>query len=261
MKIAFCSDLHLNCAKDSIKKKLGNKILKSNCDMVVIAGDIAEAPLLEEELTNLLSYYNKPTYFILGNHDYYKSSLFDTKMWASYLNINNLIYLNDRIVKLNSNTCMMGHDGFYDGLNGRFFAKDEFWLWDFSLIEEFKKLSRQEIFNFIKKLGEFWAKDIKRDLEKALETYDNILYFTHVPPFKEASWYNDCPGEEKAIPMFSCKQAGDMMLEIMSGHPNKKLTIYCGHTHNEYRWVSNNIEVIVSKARYSNPSIYKYIEI
>ena len=156
-----------------------------------------------------------------------------------------------------------GHDGFYDGLNGQFFTdKNDFCLYDFHLIEELRPLSRNELFIYFNKLGEIWAEEIERDLLLAFEKYNTVIYLTHVPPFKEASRYNGAPGEPKALPFFSCRQAGEAMVRVMEKFPDKKLRVYCGHTHSEYRLeIGNNIEVNVAKAQYCKPDIFSYIEI
>jgi predicted phosphohydrolase len=42
---------------------------------VLISGDIAEAPTVSEILGEMAQHVAKPIYFVLGNHDYYKSSV------------------------------------------------------------------------------------------------------------------------------------------------------------------------------------------
>jgi Icc protein len=165
MKIAFCSDWHLNFADKSRKNELANKIIASNCDLVLVAGDIAESNSLENELAYIIKRYEKPTYFVLGNHDYYRGSFVFTKQEAANIaaRYQNLHYLPaNQIVELNKDSCLIGYDSMYDCLNGRFIGgRYDFEIADFCHIGELKFLSRKDIHNYMVNMGALLA-DKKR---------------------------------------------------------------------------------------------------
>jgi predicted MPP superfamily phosphohydrolase len=75
MQYAWLTDIHLNFIDDFARKKFYQEIVNTQCDGVLISGDIAEAPSLVDILNEMASYINKPIYFILGNHDYYKGQI------------------------------------------------------------------------------------------------------------------------------------------------------------------------------------------
>jgi hypothetical protein len=94
-----------------------------------------------------------------------------------------------------------------------------------------------------------------------LDKYKNVYLLTHVPPFKAAALYNDCPTEAEALPLFTNKQLGDALLEVMSVYPNNKLNVLAGHTHNKCQVQVDNINVNVAKGKYCHPDIHMILDI
>ncbi len=82
MKIAFCSDIHLNFLSSSVCVAFAMKLNESDADAIIITGDIAEAPSLPIVMEELQKNINKPIYYIHGNHDFYRGS-FDSTYNAS----------------------------------------------------------------------------------------------------------------------------------------------------------------------------------
>jgi len=265
MKIAFCSDWHLNFADKSRKNKLANLIINSNCDLVLVAGDIAESDSLENELAYIIKRYEKPTYFVLGNHDYYRESFYFTKQKALNLSsrYEHLHYLPaNGVVELNKDTCLIGYDSMYDCLNGKFFGgKYDFEIADFCHIGELKFLNRKDIYKYMVDMGALLADQIRKELPPILDKYKNVYLLTHVPPFKVAALYNDCPTEPEALPLFTNKQLGDALLEVMSEYPNNKLNVLAGHTHNGCQTKIDNINVNIAKGRYCYPDIHMILDL
>ncbi len=74
-RIAWMTDLHLDFVEDTHQiERFCENIVTLNPDAVLIGGDIAIAVTLEESLLTLAKYLRRPIYFVLGNHDFYKSS-------------------------------------------------------------------------------------------------------------------------------------------------------------------------------------------
>ena len=62
-------------------------------DGIFISGDISTGPKVIQHLQYLEKIINKPIYFVLGNHDYYRSSFSEINQSISSINNKNLIYL------------------------------------------------------------------------------------------------------------------------------------------------------------------------
>ncbi|HEX4044704.1 MAG TPA: metallophosphoesterase [Gammaproteobacteria bacterium] len=75
MQYAWLTDIHLNFIDDVARQKFYQEIVNTKCDGVLISGDIAEAPNLVDILNEMAKYINKPIYFVLGNHDYYRGQI------------------------------------------------------------------------------------------------------------------------------------------------------------------------------------------
>ena len=99
-------------------------------------------------------------------------------------------------------------------------------------------------------------------LEQAASQYPNVIAVTHVPPFREAAWYQGKTSNDDFLPHFACKVVGDTMLAVMKKHPNSQLLVLCGHTHGggEIQPV-DNIRVLTGEAEYERPRISRVLEI
>lgn len=56
-----------------------HELIATDSEGVVISGDIAEVPSIESILKEMASTTQKPIYFVLGNHDYYRGSINDLR--------------------------------------------------------------------------------------------------------------------------------------------------------------------------------------
>ena len=74
---------------------------------------------------------------------------------------------------------------------------------------------------------------------------------THVPPFRDASWYAGRISSDEWLPGFSCKAIGDLLSDVAARRPKCRFTVLCGHTHGsgEAR-VRANVEVYTGEADY-----------
>ena len=262
MKIAFMSDLHLNFVPKFAVDNLIKEMMPY--DMAIIAGDISEAPSLDKLLDYLSLGFNKPIYYIHGNHDAYYGSF--NQIYQIGIERNNkpgqlCKWLQDcGIVKLSDNTCLIGHDGFYDCRNGNFFQSD-FSLSDFDLIEDLKRYSgRYNLFSLCNRLGDDSAVYIEETFAKAAQTYKNIVFVTHVPPFIEASLYMGKPSSKDALPFFSNKAAGDAIKRFARSYPKINVLCLTGHSHDPAYYKFGNVQTITAGAKYYEPAIYGLFE-
>ena len=158
---------------------------------------------------------------------------------------------------------MVGHDGWGDGRYGNYF-QSPVRLSDQELIQGF--LPIWIIMGCSKKswryLGDEAAQALRAPLVKALDSFSRVICLTHVPPFKEACWYQGQVGNDDWLPYFACKAVGDLLLEVMGNRPNNQLTVLCGHTHHDgVVQMLPNLRVVTGSAEYGAPHIYQVLEV
>jgi predicted MPP superfamily phosphohydrolase len=78
MKLAWATDIHLGHASESVRRKFYQSV-KEQADALVVTGDIAESHILGSALTALATLTERPIYFVLGNHDYYRGPITGTR--------------------------------------------------------------------------------------------------------------------------------------------------------------------------------------
>jgi len=92
MKLTWITDVHLNFLQKDERIDFYHTLFATDSNGVVISGDIAEATSIELILKEIASTIQKPIYFVLGNHDYYRGSINDlrsTMMSHSYFGYQN----------------------------------------------------------------------------------------------------------------------------------------------------------------------------
>jgi hypothetical protein len=100
------------------------------------------------------------------------------------------------------------------------------------------------------------------DSGSAAEKYADVIAVTHVPPFREAAWYEGRTSDDNFLPHFSCKAAGDAMLRVMNSNPQCNLLVLCGHTHGSGEAnLLNNLKVLTGKAVYGSPEVQRVFEV
>jgi hypothetical protein len=83
-----------------------------------------------------------------------------------------------------------------------------------------------------------------------------VLVITHVPPWREACWYQGRLSDDEWAPHFTCQAVGDAISEVMQPFPHRQLTVLCGHTHSPGEAeIAPNIRVLTGGAAYGEPDI------
>lgn len=264
MKAAWLTDIHLNFIRSTQLEAFCIRVVESKPDVVLISGDIGEAPDLHTHLLKLEHLIDKPIYFVLGNHDFYHGSIQQVRsnISAFCASSKQLHWLPDAgLVALTENCALIGHDGWADGRFGDWDASPIL-LNDFILIKEFSGLPRRERLKMVQSLTDTAVRHFETLLPIALETCTHIFVVTHVPPFKEACLYNGAISNDDWLPHFSSKAVGDVLLSHMSKHPGKQMTVLCGHTHGGgHVRIAHNLEVYVGAAEYKSPAVQKVFDI
>lgn len=263
MKLAWLSDLHLNFVGRSAVEGLCSAINASGADAVLITGDIATSTNLSRYLEFLADKLKRQIYFVLGNHDYYGSSIRKVNADVAFVAEKhpNLVWLSrSEVVELSPDTCLVGHEGLADGRLGDP-EGSQVVLNDYIHIEELCQPTKKRRLEVQGMLGDEAARHLEKQLAGAGK-YENIIVALHVPPFAEACWHEGNNTDDNFLPHFACKATGVVLKNFMMRNPKVYLTVYCGHTHSEgYADILPNLIVVTSGAEYRNPRITDMINI
>ncbi len=263
-RIAWLTDIHLNWLTVDQTSAFLARLAEVEADAVLLSGDLSEAPELPRHLRLLAGSSPRPIYFVLGNHDFYFSSIREVRAVTRRVcaEVDTLHWLTDRTVEaLTKQTAIIGHDGWADARLGDY-KRSYVSMNDARLIEEFVGLDKEQRLDVLHRLGDEAAEHFAKVLPEALSRFPNVLLLTHVPPYREACWYDGHISNDEWLPHFSCQAVGDVLDRIMREHPNQQLTVLCGHTHGEGEcWPAPNIRVLTGGAEYGHPSVQRVLEI
>jgi predicted phosphohydrolase len=269
MRLAWATDLHLNFVSQAGRRRFLDST-RDRADALVVSGDIAESPSLVGTLHEMDAVLGRPIYFVLGNHDYYHGSVAGTRrsVAAALVRSRFLTYLSGAdVVELTPGTALVGHDGWGDARLGDFEASDVL-LNDFYLVDELRQwrdrltLDKPRLREVLQALGDEAAAHLKRVLPVAAARYPQVIVVTHVPPCRDAAWYQGRPSGDDYLPFFTCKAAGDALLEAAGAHPRCRFVVLCGHTHGGGEvQILENLRVATGAAEYGKPRIQQVIEV
>ncbi len=269
MQLAWLTDIHLNFA-DAPHRRRFLESVRDRADAVAISGDIGESHDVGQFLTEMDAIIQKPIYFVLGNHDFYKGSIAKTRVEVAEIaqESGHLEYLTaGGVIELTPNTAIIGHDGWADGRFGDYWNSDVL-LNDFVLIDELSKwfvgysLDKENLIEELCTLADEAARHFEKVLTDAVSRYRNVIAVTHVPPFREAAWYEGKMSDDNYAPHFSSKVVGDVLMKVMQAYPQSNLLVLCGHTHGDGELqVLDNLRVLTGKAKYKEPEIQRVLEI
>ena len=268
MRPAWATDIHLDHASEAARRRFCLAV-NDQADALVVTGDIAESHTLGTALTALATLTERPVYFVLGNHDFYHGSVPGTRRRVGYVvdDTKGLVYLSQSgVVELAPRTALVGYDGWADGRLGDL-DRSEVILNDFLLIDELRcwrdshTLDKPALRRVLGVLGDEAAGHLKGVLVPAAEKYPHVIVATHVPPFREAAWYEGRPSADDFLPFFSCKAVGDVLFEVAQLHPECQILVLCGHTHGGGQLqVAKNLRVLTAPAEYGKPRIEQVLQ-
>lgn len=265
MKFAWLTDIHINFLDEDERSIFYQKIIKAQCDGILITGDIAEADCVVDLLSEMQRAINKPIYFVLGNHDYYRGQINTVHKAITQLTKNNhqLYWLPiSGMLLLNNDTVLVGQDGWADGRLGDY-ANSRVGLNDSRLIMDLfqaKILGKFKLLEKMQELADIDAKNLRQDLLLAIKKNPKkIIILTHIPPFKEACMHEGKISDDEWMPYFTSKATGDALLQIATDNPSIEFLVLCGHTHSEAHYQPlNNLTVRAGKADYGYPKIQEF---
>lgn len=275
--LAWMTDIHLDMVGDLANRLKLMGVAVRNSEGVIITGDISVANMLTEHLSLLESAFQRPIYFVLGNHDYYGSNIgivrrrvIDHCAGSSHLRyMSNFPY-----VKLDGGTVLIGHDGWYDAQNGDPY-NDNILMNDWLQIADFNSalrasytgrvLNKNVIIQVARAIAQQAVNHVANGIKSAVKDAKHIVIMTHVPPFKEsfnaAEKYKGASSSE-IMPWYTCKLMGDTLMAAAKAYPHVKFTVLSGHVHSHYDDdLLNNLTVKVGGAIYGNPQLASVISV
>ena len=262
-RVAWLTDIHLNFLPERRLAAFLDEVAGARADSILVSGDIAEAHNVCHYLGQMHAAWSAPIYFVLGNHDFYHGSIRHTRQQvARFCNEHEgLHYLTvEQCDELAPHVGVVGHDGWADGRLGDY-PRSLVRMLDWKLIDELKSHDRQSRWEVLKGLADEAADHAVRVLPEALARYQEVVLVTHVPPFLEACWHEGQISNDQWSPHFTCHAMGQAILQIMGEHPDRKLTVLCGHTHGEGETRPlPNVRVLTGGAEYGAPRIVRTFE-
>jgi len=255
LKILHVTDPHFDYAPKFEYESFLSKVMARDFDLMVISGDICDGADADKWINKLVTATKRPVFFVLGNHDYYNTSSdyaqvkahniakgahFLTKMWP---------------LKLNPSTCIVGDDGFYDGLAGEG-AKTKVQLIDFRKTFDFAGRNK---FGVMLELARASVDRLEPKLYEAVDLdCKTILVVTHVPPFIETSRHRGKISGDEFLPFFCSTVMGDMLKKFADSHKENDIFVLCGHTHCAcVANITENLVVFAGEAKIGGPITFR----
>lgn len=256
------TDVHLDCLEDDnntgvevvswVKQNLSEK----DSDTILLTGDISLGPHVIRHLKLIKDGSKKKVYFVLGNHDYWDTSIEKLRKEIVHPDLvtDGIVWLGGvDYVPFGESIALVGHDGWYDALNGDF-KSSRFVMKDWFNTEEFSTDLRN-IVSTARKLAAGAVSHIEKACIKAIaEGRKKIIMLTHFPPFVEACFYRGKRTEVHALPWYSSRLMGEVLLALSEKYPDINFTVLCGHTHSFADvTIRPNLRVVVGSSDYGSP--------
>lgn len=270
MKLIWCSDIHLNFLQDKpeYRNEFYDQLIDSPGSAILITGDIAESHNIEKYLQEIQENTCKKVYFVAGNHDYYGSSLRETR--AKLKKLKCAHYLPKSWgVKLDKHTALVGQDGWGDCRNGNYEGSQRGFggmvMSDWIYIKELNKayLKGSEPLKIVlQAVADKDAERVTKSVLRALEDKNvrRVIIATHVPPFEEACLHAGRKSTPSGLPFFSSQILGMTILPIVENNPKVDFLWLSGHTHSEVTIKKRrNLTVKVAASEYYHPQIAEIV--
>jgi hypothetical protein len=202
--------------------------------------------------------------FVWGHHDFYGSTFAQVDscvagVCRSYANLRHLGA--GEIIRLDSDTALIGHRGWGDGRMGwgvRTLARNP----DFAAIGDFQGLDRKAAFKLIGRLGSQSALYLRGVLPYALTCYQHVIVSTHVPPMTHAALFDEKPCDWLRQPFYCNIAMGAFLQAISRAFAKKSITVLCGHTHSPAcLQATPNLKIRVGGAKPGFPSSQGLFEV
>lgn len=262
-RFAWLTDIHLNFPAAERPAAFLDRVAALQTNGILLGGDISEWPDGPNYLRMMAERLAQPIYFVLGNHDYYFSSIAKVRDYMERLceEVPRLVWLTrHEPLALTPSVGLIGHDGWADARYGDY-MRSLVMLNDYRYIAELATIDKLERQERLHALGDAAAAEVLQALPAALERFQRVIFLTHVPPFREACWYDGHISDDDWLPHFACKAMGDALRAVMLDHPERQLTVLCGHTHGRGEAeILPNLKAYTGGAQYGAPEVQQVFE-
>ncbi len=269
MKLIWLTDIHLNFLTLENRMEFYQKVIAASGDKILISGDIAEAPSVSEILKEMAKTIQKPIYFVLGNHDYYRGKI-DSLRKEMHKLIKNEPLLHwlpvSGVHDLGNQTILLGEDCWADGRYGDY-TNSRVTLNDSRMIIDLFQsniLGKYQLLEKMQQLADQDAQQLKNRLYNAISDHlpKKVIILIHVPPFKEVCLHEGKISTDDFLPFFSSKITGDVLMQIADENAEVQFLALCGHTHSKAFWQPcENLTVKAGSAEYTRPEIQEVITV
>jgi len=270
--VGWLTDLHLNLLGSEQRQAFYRRLAGISCEAYLLTGDLGEAGGLCELLCEWDDVLRRPLYFVLGNHDFYRGSIETVRHDVAALcrERPRLCYLTQESGRpLTEETFLVGHDGWGDARLGDY-EHCESTFHDVARIAELEpfrrpapeRVDKETLRPLLQAWGDAAAQHLARVLPMALETFPRAIVLTHVPPFREACWYDGKLVNDKRLPLYTCHAVGEVLKHTMQTRPERELLVLCGHTHGRGQaQILPNLTVFSGGADYGRPALQQVLRV
>ncbi len=260
--LAWLTDIHLNFLEPDQDRQFIVQLAATPAEAFLMTGDISHARDVPARLADLDEALQRPIYFVLGNHDFYGGSIRQVRQEVRQLCLERprLHYLTGAMpIALRPAIGLVGHDGWADARLGDY-EHSLVMMNDYRLIEELAGMNKRQRWPVLKAMGDQSAAELRESLAPALAEFPEVWVATHLPPLREACWHEGQISDDEWAPHFTCKAIGDLLLELAETHRERRIVVYCGHTHsNGVIRPLPNLTIHTGGAVYGQPRIEKLI--
>ena len=261
-KLLWMSDIHLNFVRDAsfFNAEVKNSVDQYGISHVLVTGDIAESHNVIPYITDMECAIGIPVHFVLGNHDFYGSSIKKTRESVMHLN-----YLRRNTgTPISSTTILIGVDGWGDCRNGDY-ENSRLVMSDWLYIDELRIAHGKgsaKLKTALQKIADTDARLLACRVKKAItDGFKRIIIATHVPPYEGACLYAGRKSTPDGLCFFSSRILGECIEPIAKAHTDIDFLWLCGHTHSKVvLHVRENLEVRVAGSEYYYPTVAGVID-
>jgi predicted phosphodiesterase len=267
IKPLWITDPHLDHLQEKdpgALDRLGAVLDRLGVTHILLGGDIADSRTFADHLRRFAGAAGRPIFFVLGNHDYYFSSVASMEDAASSINIPGVTFLHRAgTVDLGGGTALLGRGGWGDARCGD--MEDFVVLTDYAAISDLAATidlrdfwvngfrERNSLVSVLQRLGEESAAALEKDLDSALFSglYSRVLILTHVSPFRETCTRREGPGDDRGYPAFLWNAMSLRLVNAARNNPGVDFLVLSGHTHSaSYGKITGNLRAWSSYAEY-----------
>jgi predicted phosphohydrolase len=279
VRLAWATDIHLDFLDDDGVRRFAAALAAPRADALILSGDLSHAEQLEHHLRLVSQGVPGPIYFVLGNHDYYGSSIAAVRQAVGELGARRprLCWLPAAgVVGVTVRTALVGCDGWADARLGapdttRVVLNDFFQIEELAAVIDpiararpmlFRGTDRRPLHAALRARGDAEAASCRAVLTAALAGFEHVVVVTHVPPFAEACWHEGRLSDDEWLPYFTCAAVGEVLRELAAAAPTRDITVLCGHPHGAGEaQILPNLRVLTGAAEYRHPVLQRVLDV